>query len=54
MITTAERPLIEELDNNMNTEEGQGQSCESAANVCSCNSGPSVEDDCSDTSLKLG
>ncbi|CAL1372202.1 unnamed protein product [Linum trigynum] len=32
----------------------EGLSSESAANVCSCSSGPPVEDDCSDTSLKLG
>lgn len=52
-----ERPLIEELNNNnMNGVEGQGQSSESGntANVYSCNSGPPLEDDCSDTSLKLG
>nr|GMC52400.1 MADS-box protein SVP-like [Ipomoea batatas]GMC54369.1 MADS-box protein SVP-like [Ipomoea batatas] len=33
----------------------EGQSSESiTTNVCSCNSGPPPEDDCSDTSLKLG
>lgn len=33
--------------------EEQGQSSESVTNVCSCNSAPPPEDDCSDTSLKL-
>ncbi|KAJ8762586.1 hypothetical protein K2173_008025 [Erythroxylum novogranatense] len=32
----------------------EGVSSESATNVCSCNSGPPLEDDSSDTSLKLG
>ncbi|KAL6997405.1 hypothetical protein U1Q18_007531 [Sarracenia purpurea var. burkii] len=38
---------------NLIPEEGQS-SVESVANVCSCNSDPPPEDDCSDTSLKLG
>jgi len=38
---------------NTNDQEQQGQSSESATNVYSCNSGPPLEDDCSDTSLKL-
>ncbi len=56
MISKGKRPLIGELDNNMmpNPHEDQGQSSESVTNVCSCNSGPPAEDDCSDTSLKLG
>lgn len=45
-------PSIQGLDIDLLTEEGQ--SSESNANVCSCNSGPPPEDDCSDTSLKLG
>ena len=32
----------------------EGLSSESVTNVYSCNSGPSLDDDCSDTSLKLG
>lgn len=32
----------------------EGMSSESATNVCSCSSGPPIEDDSSDTSLKLG
>ncbi|KAJ0086873.1 hypothetical protein Patl1_08656 [Pistacia atlantica] len=32
----------------------EGLSSESATNVCSCSSGPPIEDDSSDTSLKLG
>nr|WGH28765.1 short vegetative phase [Mangifera indica] len=32
----------------------EGMSSESATNVCSCGSGPPLEDDSSDTSLKLG
>ncbi|XAR62080.1 hypothetical protein NMG60_11016691 [Bertholletia excelsa] len=32
----------------------EGQSSDSVTNVCSCNSAPPPEDDCSDTSLKLG
>ncbi|CAI9116153.1 OLC1v1017229C1 [Oldenlandia corymbosa var. corymbosa] len=43
---------VPDLENAIVVEEGQ--SSESNANVCSCNSGPPVEDDCSDTSLKLG
>lgn len=43
----------EQMDNVIiNVEEGQ--SSDSNTNVCSCNSGPPPEDDCSDTSLKLG
>ncbi|OMO57611.1 Transcription factor, K-box [Corchorus olitorius] len=32
----------------------EGMSSESVTNVCSCSSGPALEDDSSDTSLKLG
>lgn len=32
----------------------EGLSSESMTNVCSCNSGPPLDDDSSDTSLKLG
>lgn len=32
----------------------EGMSSESVTNVCSCSSGPPLEDDSSDTSLKLG
>ena len=32
----------------------EGMSSESVTNVYSCSSGPSLEDDSSDTSLKLG
>ncbi|KAI8550250.1 hypothetical protein RHMOL_Rhmol06G0090100 [Rhododendron molle] len=39
-------------DNLVNPEEGQ--SSESVTNVCSCSGAPPPEDDCSDTSLKLG
>uniref|UniRef100_A0A5B7BVA8 Putative K-box region and MADS-box transcription factor family protein n=1 Tax=Davidia involucrata TaxID=16924 RepID=A0A5B7BVA8_DAVIN len=51
MISKGKRPIVAETDN-MITEEGQ--SSESVTNVSSCNSGPPLEDDCSDTSLKLG
>lgn len=55
VISKGKRPLIGEPDNMMtNPHDDQGQSSESATNVCSCNSGPPPEDDCSDTSLKLG
>lgn len=55
VICRGKRPLMGELDNNMlMNHEDQGQSSESATNAVSCNSGPPPEDDCSDTSLKLG
>ena len=55
MISKGKRPVIGELDNIMtNPHEDGCQSAESATNVCSCNSGSPPEDDCSDTSLKLG
>ncbi|XP_058221269.1 MADS-box protein JOINTLESS-like isoform X2 [Rhododendron vialii] len=40
-------------DNLVNNPE-EGQSSESVTNVCSCSGAPPPEDDCSDTSLKLG
>lgn len=52
MLYEGKRPVIPDLDKDMLIEEGQ--SSESITNVCSCNSGPPPEDDCSDTSLKLG
>lgn len=52
MLYEGKRPVIPDLDKDMLFEEGQ--SSESNTNVCSCNSGPPPEDDCSDTSLKLG
>lgn len=62
MIANGKRPStgdMMECNSNMMVilpldQEQQGQSnSESATNVCSCNSGPPIEDDCSDTSLKL-
>ncbi|XP_050904866.1 MADS-box protein AGL24 isoform X1 [Lathyrus oleraceus] len=44
MLFKGKSPLLGNLD----------VSCESMNNVCSCNSGPSLEDDSSDISLKLG
>lgn len=52
MIANGKRPLIAEVDSSMIPWEGQ--SSESATQVYSCNSGPPTEEDCSDTSLKLG
>lgn len=53
MFCEGKRPaVVGEMDNVINVEEGQ--SSDSNTNVCSCNSGPPPEDDCSDTSLKLG
>ncbi|KAK3038322.1 hypothetical protein RJ639_031418 [Escallonia herrerae] len=51
MISKDKRPLVTELDSLIPED---GQSSDTATIVCSCNSGPPVEDDCSDTSLKLG
>ncbi|KAA8528356.1 hypothetical protein F0562_035711 [Nyssa sinensis] len=50
MISRGKKPFVGEIDNVI-TEE---HSPESLTNVGSCNSGPPLEDDCSDTSLKLG
>jgi hypothetical protein len=44
-------PALVDLDTAVQEE---GMSSESTTNVCSCSSGPPVEDDSSDTSLKLG
>lgn len=44
MLFKGKSPLLGDLD----------VSCECMNNVSSCNSGPSLEDDSSDTSLKLG
>ncbi|XP_022131965.1 MADS-box protein JOINTLESS [Momordica charantia] len=41
-------------DSDVGIPEEGGVSSESAANVCSCNSGPPADEDSSDTSLKLG
>ncbi|KAK3030739.1 hypothetical protein RJ639_036543 [Escallonia herrerae] len=51
MISKDKRPLVTALDSLIPED---GHSSDSATIVCSCNSGPPVEDDCSDTSLKLG
>lgn len=42
------------VDSDVHVAAEEGVSSESAANVCSCNSGPPADDDSSDTSLKLG
>ncbi|KAI3751780.1 hypothetical protein L2E82_22871 [Cichorium intybus] len=53
MISNGKRPHT--TDNALSSPEDQGQSSESViTNVYSCNSGPPLEDDFSDTSLKLG
>lgn len=52
MLYKGKKPVLAECSDNVILEEGL--SSESATNVYSCNSGPPVEDDCSDTSLKLG
>ncbi|KAH7524743.1 hypothetical protein FEM48_Zijuj06G0151800 [Ziziphus jujuba var. spinosa] len=52
MLYKGKKPVLVECSDNVIVEEGV--SSESATNVYSCNSGPPVEDDCSDTSLKLG
>ncbi|OAY23192.1 MADS-box protein JOINTLESS [Manihot esculenta] len=46
------RPVI--LESDVAIQQEEGVSSESATNVCSCSSGPPLEDDSSDTSLKLG
>ncbi|XWS25376.1 hypothetical protein CRYUN_Cryun27aG0063600 [Craigia yunnanensis] len=45
------RPVLADSDVAVQEE---GKSSESVTNVCSCSSGPPLEDDSSDTSLKLG
>ncbi|XP_010060098.1 MADS-box protein SVP isoform X1 [Eucalyptus grandis] len=50
-LTKGKRHIVTEPDVALPEE---GVSSESATNVCSCNSGPPLEDDGSDTSLKLG
>ncbi|KAF9687386.1 hypothetical protein SADUNF_Sadunf02G0088200 [Salix dunnii] len=50
-ICKGKKPALVDLDTAVQEE---GVSSESTANVCSCSSGPPVEDDSSDTSLKLG
>nr|BAN89455.1 short vegetative phase [Rubroshorea beccariana] len=50
-LSKGKRPLPAESDIAVQEE---GMSSESVTNVCSCNSGPPVDDDSSDTSLKLG
>ncbi|KAL3577126.1 hypothetical protein D5086_022409 [Populus alba] len=50
-ICKGKRPALVDLDTAVQEE---GMSSESTTNVCSCSSGPPVEDDSSDTSLKLG
>ncbi|KAB5568764.1 hypothetical protein DKX38_002557 [Salix brachista] len=50
-ISKGKEPALVDLDTAVQEE---GMSSESTANVCSCSSGPPVEDDSSDTSLKLG
>ncbi|KAI3820234.1 hypothetical protein L1987_07778 [Smallanthus sonchifolius] len=53
LISNGKRPRTE-LDNLVTNPDDQGQSSDSVTtNVCSCNSGPPPEDDCSDTALKL-
>lgn len=47
-------PALGESDNAGAPEEGVLSSAESATNVCSCSSGPPLDDEGSDTSLKLG
>ncbi|KAL5844480.1 hypothetical protein ACOSQ4_010438 [Xanthoceras sorbifolium] len=51
MLFKGKRVVFMDSDTGMHEE---GLSSESATNVCSCSSGPSLEDDSSDTSLKLG
>lgn len=57
LISNGKRPrttTAAELDNVVINLDDQGQSSDSVTtNVCSCNSGPPPEDDCSDTALKL-
>ncbi|KAK2430058.1 MADS-box protein SVP [Trifolium repens] len=50
MFFKGKSPILGDLDNTMQ----EIVSSESMNNVCSCNSGPSLEHDSSDTSLKLG
>lgn len=51
MIANGKMSLVTEVENMVHDE---GQSAESIHNVCSSSGGPPPEDDCSDTSLKLG
>ncbi|XWS14915.1 hypothetical protein CRYUN_Cryun35bG0049900 [Craigia yunnanensis] len=53
MVTSCKgkRPVLADSDVAVQEE---GMSSESVTNVCSCSSGPPLEDDSSDTSLKLG
>ncbi|XP_058747784.1 MADS-box protein AGL24-like [Vicia villosa] len=51
MLFKGKNPLLGDLDV---TTMQEIVSCESMNNVCSCNSGHSLEDDSSDTSLRLG
>ena len=56
LISNGKRPrtTAAEVDNMVTNPDDQGQSSDSVTtNVCSCNSGPPPEDDCSDTALKL-
>ncbi|XP_021284389.1 MADS-box protein SVP [Herrania umbratica] len=50
-LCNGKRPILAESDAAVQEE---GVSSESVTNVYSCNSGPTLEDDSSDTSLKLG
>ncbi|CAI8585818.1 unnamed protein product [Vicia faba] len=51
MLFKGKSPILGDLDV---TTMQENVSCESMNDVCNCNSGPSLEDDSSDTSLKLG
>ena len=53
MLYKGRRPAVV-VDSDIGIQEEGGVSSESMTNVCSCNSGPPLEDDSSDTSLKLG
>jgi hypothetical protein len=50
MFFKGKSPILGDLDNTMQ----EIVSSESMNNACSCNSGPSLEHDSSDTSFKLG
>lgn len=50
MLSMGKSPIFGDSDITMQ----ENVSAESMNNVSSCNSGPSLEDDSSDTSLKLG
>ncbi|XVE60597.1 hypothetical protein DITRI_Ditri05aG0141100 [Diplodiscus trichospermus] len=51
LLYKGKRPVLADSDVAVQEE---GMSSESVTNVCSCSSGPPLEDDSSDTSLKLG